>query len=392
MKLEHVSAVTARRLLLAGQGLLADPRPRVTPRLLLERVRALGLVQVDSINVVARAHDLTLATRLDGYRPGMLAPLLEETRGLFEHWTHDASILPSEWYPHWHHRFARDRRRVYANAWWRSRLGARPEAVAGRLLKRIEREGPLGASDLETSRRGEGTWWEWSPQKAALEYLWRTGRVAVTRRVNFQKVYDLTGRVLPRHASLPPSGREEHLDWALGEALERLGVATPTELAAYFRAVTPAEAKRWCARRLAAKELVEVMVEAEGAGAPRRAVARPDWRSRAAALPEPPEGARLLSPFDPIVRDRARALRLFGFDYRFEAFTPAPKRRHGYYVLPLLLGDRLVGRVDLKHDRDAGVLRVQGHWWERGAGPARVRKRALDEAVARLARQLGASL
>jgi uncharacterized protein YcaQ len=380
LKVDRITTAEARRMLLGGQGLLDDPGATVTPKALLARVEALGLVQVDSINVVARAHDLTMMARLDHYRPGMLTPLLEETRELFEHWTHDASILPSRWYRHWHHRFERDVKTHFASKWWKERLGPNPERLAQKMLRRIEKNGPISSGDLEAAHE-PGGWWGWTPEKAALEYLWRTGRVAVTKRVNFSKYYDLSRRVLPVHSRVPRSEKAEHLDWALGEALDRLGVATSTELARYFNALPLADARQWTKEKLKSGELVEV--ELDGGS---RAFAWPDHRKRFEALSEPPDRVRLLSPFDPIVRDRARALRLFGFDYRFEAFTPAPKRQYGYYVFPILHGDRLVGRADLKLLRDEETLLVQGLWWEGRHRP----KRELDAALDRFAKQLGA--
>ena len=385
-----MSAAAARRLLLAGQGLLSDPARPATPAAVAALVAQLGFVQVDSINVVARAHHLTLWSRLDDYRPALLTGLLERSRRLFEHWTHDAAVIPTGWYQHWHHRFERDAARVRANAWWRERLGRSPDGTLEAILRRIEAEGPLGTADFEGARQ-PGGWWAWSREKAALEYLWRTGRLAVARRVNFQKVYDLAERVLPRAATLPRSSPEAHRDWALSTAVDRLGAGTPTELAAFLRAVGPAEARAWSAAQLAEGALVEVVVGTADGSAPRRALARPGWEARALGLPPAPTRMRLLSPFDPLVRDRDRATRLFGFDYRFEAFTPKGKRRHGYYVLPVLQGERLVARVDLKHDREAGELRVQGRWWEAGAPATRRRVAALDEALARLARQVGAA-
>lgn len=356
-------------------------------------VEALGFVQVDSINVVARAHHLTLGCRFDDYRPEFLTHLLEERRAAFEHWTHDASVIPARWYRHWHHRFARDERRVRESRWWRARMGARPNAVLEAVLRRVEREGPLSVGDFENGPRvGEkgGGWWAWSREKAALEFLWRTGRLAVVRRVSFQKVYDVSERVLPQHLE-PPSREDEHLEWAMASALERLGLGTRIELARYFAAVETSSARRWCASELEQGRLVEVEVESVDGSPAKRCVARPDWQARAEALPDAPDRVRLLSPFDPIVRDRARALRLFGFDYRFEAFTPAPRRRFGYYVLPVLEGEALVGRVDLKLRREEAALAVLGLWWEAGVKATRRRVRRLDEALERLAGQLGAT-
>jgi len=392
----RVSAATARRLLLGAQGLLDDPRRKATADSLYELIERIGFVQIDSINVVERAQHLTLASRLQGYRPALLTRLLERDRRLFEHWTHDASAIPALWYPQWHHRFERYRRRVLEHPWWRERVGADPEAIVAHVRERLRAEGPLMTKDFEDERpQGtDKTWWGWKPAKAALEYLWRVGEVAVAKRVNFHKVYDLTERVLPHLHEAPLPSPGEHVAWACRSALERLGVATPSELAAFWRAITLEEARDWCARAVEAGEVVEVLAEAlpalEGGDAPRRSYALPDWEERAAALPAAPPRLRILSPFDPILRDRDRALRLFGFDYRFEAFVPAPQRRWGYYILPLLEGERLVGRLDPKHRRDDGVLEIRQVWWEPGVRLSKGRGAALEAAVERLAKLVGA--
>lgn len=389
--LPTLPAGTARRLLLGAQGLLDDPRRRATADALYEIIERLGFVQIDSINVVERAHHLTLAARLQGYRPRLLERLLERERSLFEHWTHDASAIPTIWYPQWHYRFERYRRRVLEHPWWMERVGPRPDEVIAGVRERVRNEGPLMTRDFE-DQRPEGTdktWWGWKPEKAALEYLWRTGELAVAGRVNFHKVYDLTERVLPEAHAAPRPEPGEHIAWACRTALERLGAATADEIAGFWRAISLEEVKGWVERATAAGEIVPVLIEAVDGSAPRRAWAVPDWEARAAALPPAPPRIRLLSPFDPILRDRKRTLRLFGFDYRFEAFVPAPKRLWGYYILPILEGERLVGRLDPKLRRYEGVLEIRKVWWEPGVRDAKGRRAALEAAVERLARLCG---
>jgi len=384
-----VPAEVARRLLLDAQGLAADPRRAATVESLYSLVERMGFVQMDSINAVERAHHLTLASRLDGYRPPLFRRLLERERSLFEGWTHDASAIPTAWFPYWKVRFARYPK--YGHAWWRARLGPDPEGVTARTLARIAREGPLQSKDFAgKAPEGLETWWGWRPEKAALEHLWRVGKLAVARRIHFNKVYDLTERVLPAAAALPRPSDAEHLDWAGRTALARLGVATAQEIADFLDAVTPAEAKRWCERAAQRGEIVPVLVGAVDGSRPRPAYALPDWEERAAAAPVPPPRIRLLSPFDPILRDRRRTQRLFAFDYRLEVFVPAPQRRYGYYVLPLLEGDRLVGRVDPKLDRKGSHLAVRKVWWEPRVRAGSGRRAALEAAVARLARTVGA--
>jgi len=211
----------------------------------------------------------------------------------------------------------------------------------------------------------------------------------IPRREGFQKVYDLTERVLPDHHALPCPDRDQHLEWACATAAERLWVFTPKELADFWDSIEAPEAKSWCTAAVKAGRIVPV--EVEGAdGMVRPAFALADWEARLAKLPDPPERTRLLCPFDPILRDRTRALRRFDFDYRFEAFVPEPKRQYGYFVLPILEGDRLVGRLDPKLHRDRGLLEIKGLWWESGVRPTQARKRALTEALERLATFVGA--
>jgi uncharacterized protein len=380
---------TARRLLLAGLGLADDPRQAATLAAVQARIEAMGFVQVDSINVVERAHHLILASRFDGYRPPLLTRLLERERSLFENWTHDASAIPTRWFPFWRVRFARHR--GHTRKWWKERLGGDPERMLAQVLSRIEREGPLMSKDFTPeSAAASGSWWGWRPEKAALEHLWRTGKLAIASRVHFHKVYDLTERVLPEAAALPRPSDAEHLDWACSTALERLGVATSGEIADFWHVLSPEAAAGWCEAAAGRGEIVPVLAGTVDDSKPRRAWALPDWEDRAAAAPKPPPRMRLLAPFEPILRDRKRTRRLFGFDYRFEAFVPGHARQHGYYILPLLEGDRLVGRVDPKFDRKAGLLTIREVWWEPKIRLGTGRKAALEAAVARLAKAIGA--
>lgn len=379
-----IPAPTARALLMAGQGLLADPDRSATPPEVLDEVRALGFVQVDSINIVERAHHHILWARRHAYRPGVL-DALQRAGQVFEHWTHDSSILPTEVFPHWRARFAH----VAWGEWLRRKMGRNHREVARTVLDRIRAEGPLMARDFEHPGRTSGAWWDWKPAKAALEFWWRTGELAVPRRINFQKVYDLTERVLPEVHALPAPSRDEHVDWACRGALDRLGAATPREIAGFWGTVTLQEARSWCRDAVARGAAVAARLEHDaGDGPARPGVAIADWQQRAASLPPAPEPMRLLSPFDPLIRDRARALRLFNFDYRFEAFTPGAKRRYGYYVLPVLTGDRLVARINPRMDSDAGVLHVEGVWWE--AKPSRADRAMLRDAIERYARLMDA--
>ncbi len=383
-----LSAQASRRLLLGAQGLLEDPARRATKREVLRTIERLGFVQVDTINVVGRAHDLTLFSRLEGYRPPQLEALLEVDHTLFEGWTHDASLIPTALYPQWKPRFARDQARIERHAWWQNLLGPETDRICAHVLERIEAEGPLGSMDFDHPDK-RGPWWGWKPQKAALDYLWRTGRLAIAGRLNFHKRYDLAERVLPGAHALPAPAPEAHREWACASAAERLVVFTPKELAAFWDALDPIETRAWCQGAARQGRLVAVNV-AQMDGSEASAWALADWETRLLRQPEAPHAIRLLSPFDPILRDRARALSRFGFDYRFEAFTPAAKRTYGYYVMPLLEGERLVGRLDPKLHRDRGLLEVRGLWWEAGIQPTKGRRKKLKEALEKMAAFLGA--
>ncbi|MGA0419779.1 MAG: winged helix-turn-helix domain-containing protein [Phycisphaerales bacterium] len=381
---ETIPPDAARRVLLRLQA-LDGPRPRSSPRAVERLVDRLGYVQVDSINVLDRAHDRILATRLAGYRPEHLRKAIEQHRSLFEHWTHDASVVPVGWVRHWKHRFRRHASTPRNDEWWRRRFGPDPQATLRRVLQRLRREGPLRTRDLERPERHRGgAWWNWHPEKAAVEHLWRCGRVAIAGRENFEKVYDLFERVVPRSADRS-SSPSAHLSWACREAMTRLGIATAAEVAAFFEAVPVAEARTELSRMARRGEIVEVLIDSCDGGRSTAGFARTDWARFAGPIDH--DAFLPLSPFDPVVRDRRRLARLFGFEYRFEAFTPAPRRRHGYYVLPLLDGDRFVARIDPRFDRAAGELLVRGPWWEPDVPRDR---RRLEDALDRLAEQIGA--
>ncbi|MGH1579135.1 winged helix-turn-helix domain-containing protein [Planktotalea sp.] len=350
---------------------------------LLDVITRLGFVQVDSINTVERAHHMILRARRTSYKPKNLVPLLERDHSLFEHWTHDASVIPSEFFPHWKLRFRRDA--VKLKAQWRSWRRGGFEEVLDAIKTQIEVEGPKSSACVGIGeKRGSGGWWDWHPSKTALEYLWRVGNLSVTRRESFKKFYDLTERVLDEAVLSNDPSDEDSIDWLCNAALDRLGFATSTEIADFWDIVTKSEAKEWCQ----SKGLIEVDVEGVD-GKLRRSFARSSIVDE--TPPKPTSRLRILSPFDPALRDRKRAERLFGFHYRIEIFVPEAKRQYGYYVFPILEGDRLVGRIDMKALRAEDVLNVTGLWWEKGVRvvPARVEK--LRKELDRMAKFAGVS-
>ena len=377
----RLSNRAARRLFLDRHG-LGRPPPDEDLAGLIER---LGFVQVDSIATVERAHHMILASRRRSYRPGQLADLLEKRRTLFEHWTHDASAIPMSFYPFWQLRFRRDAELLRAR--WRSWRRAGFEERFDDVLERIREHGPVMARELRDGARPTAPgWWDWHPSKTALEFLWRTGSLAITRRERFQKVFDLAERVVPdAYRSMAP-GDEETLDWACAGALDRLGFASPREIAAFWDTASPSEADAWCAAQ-GPGALVEVEVEGAGPGRTRRLLARPDICEQAERACDPPGGVRVLSPFDPLLRDRKRAEWLFGFRYRIEIFVPEKNREYGYYVFPLLEGDRLIGRIDMR--RRNGQLRVTALWPEAGVRLGKGRLGRIGSELDRIARFCG---
>ncbi len=378
-----VCATDARRLLLDG-ALLGGAPTKANHRETLRVIHGLGFVQIDSINSVERAHHLILHARLDGYSPQMLTHLTEHRRAIFEHWTHDASLIRSDWMRWWTHRFDAARERLGSRSWLRERLGARWKNVLAQVRDAIDERGPLTTRDFPHPPRAGQGWWNWSPQKAALEYLWRSGEVAIHSRRGFDKVYEIAHKVHgPQHAS-PPRGAV--IEWACVEALTRLGAATAREIAHFMHALTLLEVRQWCDMAVRSARISRVTLE-RGHGKIVEGFARADWREHAAGLTID-RTPRLLAPFDPLIRDRARAHDLLGFDYRFEAFVPAAKRRYGYYTMPVLVGEKIIARVEIASDRQAGTLCVSRIWLE----PCRSTKTcmsAVGAACQRLAQQLG---
>lgn len=375
----------ARLLLLNRQGLAHNTSRPFDEATLHELIHQLGYVQLDSINTVERAHHMILHARADGYRHAHLKELHETQKTLFEHWTHDACLIPAEFYPYWRHRFQAAKRNRN-NPRLQKRLGPDGTKIVSAVRNRIKREGPLMSRDFED--KGQGAWWGWGPSKTALEFLWRTGELAITRREGFQKVYDLTERTIdPAHREAKPT-LPQTIDWKCREALKRLGAATPGEIAAYWASVSVKQATEWAKAGLK-KDLIEIFTTAAD-GTTKKTIALNTLQDDLSKLKEPPKRLRFLSPFDPVIRDRKRTKRLFDFDYTVEIFVPEAKRQYGYYVLPILEGTRFTGRADLKVHRKEGRLEMKGLWLEPGIKLGSGRQAAIRQALTRLARFTGA--
>lgn len=377
----------ARRLFLHNHALGDLPSGPAKGADLAGLIDRIGFVQVDSIATVERAHHMILWSRRQSYRPDALKALVETDRALWEHWTHDASILPVTVFPHWKHRFARSEQRMRANwaKWFRPGF----EDQFHTILSRIRDQGALKTADVgEDEERSKGGWWDWHPSKTALEWLWRTGELSITRRDGFHKVYDLTERVVPQSLREVEHAAADTVDWAMQQALDHLGFGTAGELAAFYDLASVEEARDWARAALKSGLVEEVKIEGADLGL-RKSLARPGLCDLALALPQPPARLRILSPFDPALRDRKRAEFLFGFYYRIEVFVPEPKRIWGYYVFPVLEGDRLIGRLDAKAHRSENTLRVRAYWPEAGQRQSAARLARLEAEIARLARFAG---
>jgi uncharacterized protein len=374
---DALSLDQARRVALAAQGLAGPARAaRAGPATLRATLERLGAIQIDSINVVARSHELVLAARAGAHDRAAFDRVVYRRRAGFEYWGHAASFLPMA-----HYRLCLPRMRRLAAAtrgWWAD-IRRRNHHLYGPVLDRIRAEGPLAASafrEPEGPRRG--SWWDWAPAKHVLEDLFDQGVLLVADRVNFERRYDLAERVLPGGVDTSePTPAEAALALTL-LAARALGVGTAADLADYYR-LRPAEARAALTEAVASGLLQEVAVEGW---------AKPAYLLPGTRLPRRVGGQPvLLSPFDSLIWSRERTERLFGFRYRLEVYVPAPKRVHGYYVMPVLAGGRLVARVDPKHDRQAGRLVLRRFHIEDGIEP----KLAI-EATATAARRLAVHL
>jgi uncharacterized protein YcaQ len=363
-----LSLAQARRIALAAQG-FADPRPvgRVDARHIRRVLDRVAILQLDSVNVLCRSHYLPVFSRLGPYPRPLLDRLTAHTAGpvrreLFEYWAHEASLVPVELQPLFRWRMAR----AHVEPWAGVRRVARENPLAlDEIRELVKLNGPVRAGETghERPARTPGEMWNWHVGKTLLEWLFYAGEVTAARRVNFERLYDIPERVLPAEVLAAPTPAPEDAQRELiRRAARAYGVATEPDLRDYFR--MPHEAsKRAVAELVEAGELLPVTVSG--------------WTTAAylwhkARRPRRVEARALLSPFDPVVWFRERAERLFGFSYRIEIYTPAAQRRYGYYVLPFLLDEGLVARVDLKADRQARVLRVQSAWLEDGAPRERV--------------------
>ncbi len=373
----------ARRIALAAQGFNFPDRTKpVTWAHIRKSIAQINLLQLDSVNVLVRSHYLPMFSRLGQYDHATLdaRTFHNKKRSMFECWSHEASLVPLELHPfmRWRMERARNSDGKYGSM---SRFGRDEKVFLNSVLDFVRRNGPTAVSDFPDSGKGQGGWWGWSKGKMAFETLFDQGLITTAARPSFERIYDLVENVIPPEILQRPTPSEgeafRHLLDLSGQAL---GVGTEFDLRDYFR-LPVAETKVALAELVEAGTLIPVKVE--------------DWKHQAyihrdAKLPRKAGGTALVSPFDPLVWERARAERLFNFHYRIEIYTPVEKRKYGYYVLPFLMGDRFAARVCLKADRQAGVLRANASHLEVHADPAETAE-ALSNELLLMAGWLGLS-
>lgn len=359
---ETLSGAQARRVALAAQGFAAARPARVGAGRVDAALRQMAVLQLDSVNVFARSHYLPVFSRLGAYDVGTLERMLFARRPRHvEVWAHEASVLPAEDWGllDFRRRASRDRFAGDPDGWY-----AQHSEVLGRVRAELAARGPLRHAQFEHHDRGErGPWWDWGAVKTALEHLFRVGEVAIAGRHGFERRYALAEQVIPAPALRTPVPRDDAVRELIRRAARACGVATAADLADYWRIRDRPAVLAAIGELVDAGELLPVQVDGwTTAGRPAKA-----WLHAQAALPHRVGATAILTPFDPLVWFRDRAQRLFGFEYRIEIYTPAARRRFGYYSLPVLVGDELVGRVDLKADRPRSRLLVQSAWWEHGS-------------------------
>jgi uncharacterized protein YcaQ len=359
LKREKIPVMMARRIALAAQGFgsgrLQGPVGR---RQFNSTVNRLGLLQIDSVSAVVRAHYMPLFSRLGPYPMQMLEEAAsKKPRRLFEYWAHEASFLPMETWPlmQWRMQRAERGEGIYKGI---AAFGRERWAFIEEILQEVRTRGPVAASDIE-GHKGTGGWWGWSEAKHAFEWLFWAGKITTASRRGFERLYDLPERVIPKDILARPAPSEADAQRELLRIAARsLGIGTAACLRDYFRQ-SPEAAKAHIPELVEAGEINPIEVKGWGH--------QQVYVHKDAKAPRRVETRALLTPFDPLVFERTRAERLFDFRYRIEIYTPAEKRQHGYYVLPFLLNEALVARIDAKADRPAGVLRVHAAFAEENA-------------------------
>jgi len=371
---------TARALWLKSQGLANSPKGKLD---LTQIIVELGFVQLDTIRNVTRAQHHILWSRNQNYCEHMLGDLLAKDRAIFEHYTHDASVIPMQFLPMWQRQFNNIKNKFDRLNYFKNMTGPKGRQA---IKQRIAKEGPLSTHAFDTKVIGEKKMWSRPPHKMALDYMWYAGELATSHRENFNKFYDLAENVFPENLRLKKLSDKDQIDWLCHGALDRMGFGSFGDIQRFWGATSAQEVKKWAEK--STDKFVPVLIQANDKSW-LNAYAPLDIEQRLEKLAAPTSRLRIINPFDPVIRDRDRAQRLFGFEYRNEMFVPAAKRKWGYYVYPLLEAARFVGRIELKADRKKGKLYVINFWSEQRVIWSKARWCKLDAELDRLCRFIG---
>ncbi|MFT4725562.1 MAG: hypothetical protein ACI9UN_000057 [Granulosicoccus sp.] len=376
-----------RHVWLNRQSLFSAPCAKKHSSDFANRVESLGMVQLDSIGVVSRAHHHILWSRQSAYRSSDYDKLLNHNRAVFEHFSHDAVILPMSTYPYWKRQHTRRAAQYKKAAWGKAMAG---KYTQDHILNYIGEYGPVCSRDFTKHevKRAKKSPHAWSrpAHKLVLDYLWLNGTLSVSHRNKFTKFYDLTERIIPEAYVNMEFSETKQINWLCETALNRLGVASALEIQRFWEACDLAEVQAW----LLNPTIEIIPVEYRDAnGNIVQAFAPASIEEWSPHLGKPSNRLRIVNPFDPVVRDRARLSRLFDFDYRIEIYTPPAKRKFGYYVFPLLEGDRFIGRIDVRANRETDTLETRCWWLEAGVKPSTTRIEKLTIELKRLTKLAG---
>ena len=371
-----------RHLWLDRQSLLSAPCPKKQVSDFANRVESLGMVQLDSIGVVSRAQHHILWSRQSSYRASDYDKLLEQHRAVFEHFSHDAVILPMSTYPYWKRQQARRAAQYKKAAWGKARTS---NYTRDQILNYIGEHGPVCSRDftqkVNKPTKKTSTAWARPAHKLILDYLWLNGTLSVSHRNKFTKFYDLTERIIPDIYRNDEISDIEQVNWLCESALNHLGFASAMEIQRFWEACDLKEVQAWL---LNPTMNIIPIVYKDASGNSIQAYAPSSIEDWIPQLGNPSSRLRIVNPFDPVTRDRARLLRLFNFDYRIEIYTPEAKRKYGYYVYPLLESGRIIGRIDVRANRINDTLETRAWWLEAGIKPTTARMEKLSKELQRL--------
>ena len=350
-----ISNKNMRELWLTTTGLHVNKSEKLD---VLKIIKDLGFVQLDTIQNVSRAHHHILWSRNSDYKEHMLDDLLSQKENIFEHFTHDASVLPVEFYPMWQRQFRRMKQKLDKSKYYKNLM---PQKDRDILKDRIKKEGALSTTHFDSKAKGEKKMWDRPPHKTALDYMWYCGELSTSHRENFRKFYDLSHNVIPEHILNTTIDDSKQLDWLCYEALNRISVGSIKDIKNFWDAADIKEVKSWIQSN--EDKLTKVKWETQD-GEWIDGFAPLDIEDRIDELSISNSRIKIINPFDPAIRDRDRLKNIFGFEYKIEIFVPESKRKWGYYVYPLLEGSKFVGRIELKADRKKGHLNVINFWEE----------------------------